>query len=135
MGATAGRFILDMSNTLNDSPQLWVVATLETNCKATRRQEQITRLQPPSHPLSQPVGTRSALSRDAAADVARPLAKLQRAQAVFLSTQKTRRQQIQGMSRELSQVEDKIALTQNKESRLESLIEKAWCGWTPRGNA
>jgi hypothetical protein len=31
VGATAGRFILDTSNTLSDSPQFWGVATMETN--------------------------------------------------------------------------------------------------------
>ena len=31
VGSTAGRFVLDTSNTLSDSPQFWGVATLETN--------------------------------------------------------------------------------------------------------
>ena len=31
VGATAGRFVLDMSNTLSNTPQFWGVATLETN--------------------------------------------------------------------------------------------------------
>src|SRR5262249_52243647 len=34
VGATAGRFILDLSYTLSDSPQFWGVATLQTNFKA-----------------------------------------------------------------------------------------------------
>ena len=31
VGATAGRFVLDTSNTLSNIPQFWGVATLETN--------------------------------------------------------------------------------------------------------
>ncbi|HEX4527586.1 MAG TPA: hypothetical protein VH108_12695 [Gaiellaceae bacterium] len=34
VGATAGRFVLDMSNTLSSGPQLWGVASLETNFSA-----------------------------------------------------------------------------------------------------
>ena len=34
VGATAGRFVLDMSNTLSDIPQFWGVATIETNFAA-----------------------------------------------------------------------------------------------------
>jgi len=34
VGATAGRFVLDMSNQLANGPQLWGVATLETNFSA-----------------------------------------------------------------------------------------------------
>ena len=34
VGATAGRFVLDMSNTLSHIPQFWGVATLETNLSA-----------------------------------------------------------------------------------------------------
>jgi len=34
VGATAGKFVLDMSNTLSSAPQFWGVATLETNFKA-----------------------------------------------------------------------------------------------------
>src|SRR5439155_1352025 len=33
VGATAGKFVLDMSNTLSSAPQFWGVATLETNFK------------------------------------------------------------------------------------------------------
>src|SRR2546425_1666067 len=33
VGATAGKFVLDMSNTLSPAPQFWGVATLETNFK------------------------------------------------------------------------------------------------------
>jgi len=104
----------------------------QSNYKEARRQEQITRLrqqQPPSpDQQASPSGEPSA----ATAEAAQQLAKLQRAQALYLSTQKTRRQQIQDLSRELSQLDDPIAATQKKESRLESLIAQGMVRMDPK---
>ena len=108
----------------------------QSNYKAARRNHQITRLeqqqqQPPPRPDPQ-ASSSGEPSQEAATDLAKQLAKLRRAQAVYLAAQTTRRQQIQELSQQLDQLEESISLTQKKESRLESLIAKGMVRMDPK---
>jgi len=108
----------------------------QSNYKEARRKNQIARLeqqqqqQPPS-PDPQ-TSSNAGPSQESAADLAKQLAKLRRAQALYLDAQKTRRQQIQDLSQQLDQLQQSIDLTQKKESRLESLIAKGMVRMDPK---
>jgi len=106
-----------------------------SNYKEARRKNQIARLEqkqqqpPPPDPRA---SSSAEPSQEAAADLAKQLAKLRRAQVIYLDTAKTRRQQILDLSRQIEQLEENIGLTQKKESRLESLIAKNMVRMDPK---